>query len=161
MASLWFSRGGAYVLANVRGGTERPNWYVRGPDRWRVYEDTVAVAQDLFRRRITAPDRLGFFGHSAGGALAGVMLTLFPECFGAILPSAGYFDFLAPLSDIPGLNAYEWGSVDIPHERMVLEQTSPMLHVSPRMKRIRPLILTSTTDDVVYPRNSRRFAAQR
>jgi len=50
---LWLERGGAFVLANIRGGGEfGPAWHEAGlkTHRQRIYDDFAAVAQDLVTR---------------------------------------------------------------------------------------------------------------
>jgi prolyl oligopeptidase len=42
------------------------------------------VARDLVDRGITTPDRLGAQGGSNGGLLMGIMLTRYPDLFGAL-----------------------------------------------------------------------------
>ena len=54
----WLSRGGVYVLANIRGGGEfGPSWHQAAlkTNRYKAYEDFIAVAEDLIRKRITSP----------------------------------------------------------------------------------------------------------
>ena len=55
---LWLERGGAFVLANIRGGGEfGPAWHEAGlkTQRQRIYDDFVAVAQDLIAKGYTSP----------------------------------------------------------------------------------------------------------
>jgi len=82
----WLARGGTYVVANLRGGGEYgPQWHMGAvkENRHLVYEDFAAVAADLVKRGITTQERLGIEGGSNGGLLMGVMLTRYPELFGA------------------------------------------------------------------------------
>ena len=81
------SRGGVYVVANIRGGGEYgPAWHRAAlqENRHRAYEDFAAVAQDLISRGVTSRERLGCVGGSNGGLLVGNMLTRYPELFGAV-----------------------------------------------------------------------------
>jgi prolyl oligopeptidase len=75
---LWLERGGAYVIANIRGGGEfGPRWHQAAlkENRQRAYDDFAAVAEDLIRRKVTSSARLGIMGGSNGGLLVGVMFT--------------------------------------------------------------------------------------
>ena len=75
-------------MANIRGGGEYgPQWHqaALGRQRLQVYEDFAAVAADLVARGITTPRQLGIQGGSNGGLLMGVMLTRYPELFGAVV----------------------------------------------------------------------------
>ena len=62
---LWLEKGGALVLANIRGGGEfGPAWHEAGlgVKRQVIYDDFTAVARDLIARKITSPRRLGIEG---------------------------------------------------------------------------------------------------
>ncbi len=88
LGRAWLARGGVYVVANIRGGGEYgPRWHQAAlkEKRHRAYEDFAAVARDLIARRVTRPGRLGVQGGSNGGLLTGVMLTRFPDLFGAVV----------------------------------------------------------------------------
>ncbi len=67
---LWLARGGAYAVANVRGGGEfGPRWYADalGPLRANAFDDLAAVATDLIDQGVTTPARLGFAARRTGG----------------------------------------------------------------------------------------------
>ena len=62
VGSAWLEKGGVYVVANIRGGGEfGPKWHQAAlkANRHRAYEDFIAVAEDLVRRKVTsdAPPR--------------------------------------------------------------------------------------------------------
>lgn len=158
LGKLWLERGGAYVLANVRGGGEfGPSWHVRGVERARTYEDIIAVAQDLIHRGITSPRRLGISGFSNGGLLAAVALNTRPELFGAGVIShavLNQFEKHVPV-DHP-----EYGSKNNPEELAFLEQTSPLQNLKRRKAFPPVLVLTATDDDSVAPYSSRKYAAR-
>jgi len=80
--------GGTYVLANIRGGGEYgPGWHTQAmrAGRHLVAEDFAAVAKDLVDRGITTVPQLGAQGGSNGGLLMGIMLTKYPQLFGALV----------------------------------------------------------------------------
>src|SRR6202008_1612770 len=85
---LWLARGGAFALANIRGGAEfGPAWHEAGlkTKRQRIYDDFAAVGEDLIKRQITSPRRLGITGGSNGGLLMGVEFTQHPEMWNAVI----------------------------------------------------------------------------
>jgi prolyl oligopeptidase len=162
-ARLWLDRGGIYVVAAIRGnGDFGPSWHVVRENRHLTYEDFVAVARDLIHRGITSPARLGIIGHSAGGTLAAVMITQYPELFHAAVLEAPNTDLLR--GDLwqggESVHAGEWGSMSIPAERAFMERTSPFQNVPRNAPFPDPFILTSTTDDQVPRALPRRFAAK-
>ena len=88
LGRLWLARGGTYVVANIRGGGEYgPGWHTQAmrEGRHKVAEDFAAVATDLVDRGITTVEQLGARGGSNGGLLMGIMLTKYPEKFGALV----------------------------------------------------------------------------
>src|SRR5690606_23399344 len=84
----WLEKGGVYVVANIRGGGEYgPRWHQAAlkQNRHKAYEDFAAVAKALVADGITSPEHLGIMGGSNGGLLTGIMLTQYPELFGAVV----------------------------------------------------------------------------
>jgi prolyl oligopeptidase len=164
LGRLWLDRGGAYVLANIRGGGEfGPEWFTSTlkENRQRVYDDFYAVAEDLVRRGITDAKHLGIEGFSSGGLLAGVAITQRPELFSAAVIQVGVLDLLRYHKLHVGAGfVWEWGSPDIPAERAFLERTSPYHNLTKRSDFPKPFLLTSTKDDRVHPGHSRKFAAK-
>ena len=163
LGRLWLEQGGTFVLANIRGGVEfGPGWHVAGPARARTYEDFVAVAQELIRRKITSSRHLGAYGVSAGGLLVGVMFTQYPQLFGAAIPKVPVLDQFRPDLTYAGAAsaAQEFGSLDVEVERVFLMSTSPYQNLDRFKKSFPPFIITSTTDDQVHPSQARKFAAK-
>ena len=88
VGAAWLEKGGVYVVANIRGGGEfGPKWHQAAlkANRHRAYDDFIAVAEDLIRRKVTSPAHLGTQGGSNGGLLMGNMLVRRPELFSAIV----------------------------------------------------------------------------
>jgi prolyl oligopeptidase len=161
---LWLERGGVFVLANIRGGGEfGPAWHEAGlkTHRQHIYDDFAAVAQDLVKRRITSPRRLGIRGGSNGGLLMGVEMTQHPDMWNAI-------EILVPLLDMLRFEHIaagaswvgEYGSVSVPDERAFLASISPYNQLKPDVNYPEPLIFTTTKDDRVGPVHARKFAAK-
>lgn len=161
--TLWLNQGGVYVLALVRGGGELgPTWHVRREQRQHTYEDFKAVAEDLIKRKLTSPRRLGVFGYSAGGLLAGVALTQHPELFNAAFLMCPYLDNFRPDLVAGSIEqvASEYGSLDVPSERSFLARTSPYQNVRKVKEFPVPFIYSNTSDMNVFPAQPRRFAAK-
>lgn len=162
---LWLMRGGAYVLAYIRGGGEfGKDWHLaaKGRNRLRAFEDFAAVAADLARRGISTPARIGCHGGSNGGLLCAVMATRFPENFGAIWPDVAVADMLRfPLFPAGAGWIDEYGDPGDAGDRTALLAYSPVHNVAPAAERPYPPIFVSTndSDDRVDPSHSRRFAA--
>ncbi|WP_436523413.1 prolyl oligopeptidase family serine peptidase [Actinoplanes sp. HUAS TT8] len=159
----WLTRGGTYVVANIRGGGEYgPDWHKAAlrENRPRAYEDFAAVAADLVTRGITVPSRLGITGGSNGGLLMGVMLTRYPELFGAVVASVPLLDMRRYTKLLAGKSwAAEYGDPDVESDWAFIREFSPYHQV--RADRPYPpiLFLTSTRDDRVHPGHARKMAA--
>ena len=94
---LWLERGGAYAIANIRGGGEfGPRWHQAAlkENRQKAYDDFAAIAEDLIERQVTTSERLGIMGGSNGGLLVGVTFTQRPELFKAVVCQVPLLDML-------------------------------------------------------------------
>ena len=164
IGKMWLDQGGIYVVANIRGGGEfGPAWHQAGLKTHRqvVYDDFIAVAEDLIRRRITIPRRLGIMGGSNGGLLMGVMLTQRPELFHAAVVQVPLLDMLRFDQLLAGASwVDEYGSPHVPEERAWLEQLSPYQNLRRHNDFPVPFFVTSTKDDRVHPAHARKYAAR-
>jgi len=164
VGKLWLERGGVFVLANIRGGGEfGPAWHEAGlkTHRQRIYDDFAAVGQDLVKRRITSPRRLGIAGGSNGGLLVGVEMTQHPEMWNAVVIQIPLLDMLRFEHIAAGASwVGEYGSVSVPEQRAFLASISPYNQLRKDVKYPEPLIFTTTKDDRVGPVHARKFAAK-
>ena len=161
---LWVEKGGAFVLANSRGGGEfGPAWHEAGlkTKRQVIYDDFAAVGEDLVRRGITSPRRLGIYGGSNGGLLMGVEMTQRPDLWHAVVISVPLLDMLRYEQLSAGASwVGEFGSMSVPAERAFWEKTSPYQALRRDKAYPEPFIWTTTKDDRVGPVQARKFAAR-
>ena len=164
MGRLWLEQGNAYVVANLRGGGEfGPEWHQSAQlaNKQRTWDDYIAVAEDLIRRRITSPRRLGVVGGSQGGLLVGTAITQRPELFHAAIIQVPLFDMLR--YHLIGAGASwigEYGDPRIPEQRAWIAGYSPYQRLTAGRTYPMPFILTSTADDRVHPAHGRKAAAR-
>ncbi|KAF1700087.1 prolyl oligopeptidase family serine peptidase [Pseudoxanthomonas suwonensis] len=163
LGRAWLSRGGVYVVANIRGGGEYgPRWHQAAlkANRHRAYEDMAAVAQDLVKRKITSPQHLGVQGGSNGGLLTGNMLTQYPELFGAVVVQVPLLDMKRYNKLLAGASwMAEYGNPDTADWEFI--RTFSPYHLFDPAKEYPPVIfLTSTRDDRVHPGHARKMAAK-
>ncbi|MGB6278042.1 MAG: prolyl oligopeptidase family serine peptidase [Rhodococcus sp. (in: high G+C Gram-positive bacteria)] len=162
----WLERGGTYVVANIRGGGEYgPSWHtqVLRAGRHLVHEDFAAVARDLVTRGITTTEQLAAQGGSNGGLLMGIMVTKYPELFGALVCQVPLLDMKRYHLLLAGASwVAEYGNPDDPDEWEFISQYSPYQNVVSASERRYPpiLIATSTRDDRVHPGHARKMAAR-
>jgi len=160
----WMEAGGVYVLANIRGGGEYgPAWHeaaVRG-HRQRAFDDFIAVAEDLVRRKITSPRHLGIEGYSNGGLLMGVMLTQRPDLFGAVLSHVPLLDMQRYSQLFAGASwLEEYGDPSKPEDWAYLSRYSPYHQLKKGRHYPAVLFSTSTRDDRVHPAHARKMVAR-
>ncbi len=159
----WLERGGAYVVANIRGGGEYgPAWHQAAlkENRQRAYDDFIAVAEDLIARDVTRPQHLGIKGGSNGGLLTGVMLTQRPDLWGATVISMPLLDMKRYNKLLAGASwMAEYGDPDTDDWEFIREY-SPYHNLDPDAAYPRPLITTSTRDDRVHPGHARKMVAR-
>ncbi|WP_082955084.1 prolyl oligopeptidase family serine peptidase [Mycobacterium mantenii] len=163
LGRLWLARGGTYVLANIRGGGEYgPAWHTQAmrEGRHKVAEDFAAVATDLVERGITTVDQLGAQGGSNGGLLMGIMLTKYPDRFGALVCSVPLLDMKRYHLLLAGASwMAEYGDPDNPKDWAFISEYSPYQNVSATRHYPPVLMTTSTRDDRVHPGHARKMTA--
>ena len=159
----WLSRGGVYVVANIRGGGEfGPRWHQAAlrEKRHRAYEDFAAVARDLVARGVTTRELLGTQGGSNGGLLMGNMYTQYPELFGAVVCQVPLLDMRRYTKLLAGASwAGEYGDPDDPADWEFIQTFSPYHRIDPAKDYPPILFTTSTRDDRVHPGHARKMAA--
>ena len=162
LGKLWLEKGGTYVLANIRGGGEfGPQWHQAGlkTHRQRIYDDFIAVAEDLIARKITSPAHLGIRGGSNGGLLMGVMYTQRPDLWNAVLCQVPLLDMMRYDKLLAGASWMgEYGDPADPVEGAFLRSISPYHNVGASRDYPEIFLMTSTKDDRVHPGHARKFA---
>ncbi|WP_324649325.1 prolyl oligopeptidase family serine peptidase [Georgenia sp. H159] len=159
----WLARGGAYVLANIRGGGEYgPRWHQAAlrEKRHRAYEDFAAVARDLIARGVTDAAHLGAQGGSNGGLLMGNMVTGYPELFGAIVCQVPLLDMRRYSHLLAGASwMAEYGDPDDPEQWEFIRTFSAYHRFDAADEHPPVLFTTSTRDDRVHPGHARKMMA--
>ncbi|MGX7895760.1 prolyl oligopeptidase family serine peptidase [Tsuneonella sp. HG222] len=165
VGKLWLEKGGAFVIANIRGGGEfGPAWHQAGlgTKRQIVYDDLAAVARDIIARGLSSPQHLGMFGGSNGGLLAGVAMVQTPELYNAIGIQVPLLDMIRISKIARGASWQgEYGDVEAdPAVRSFWEKTSPYHALKKGATYPEPWIFTTTRDDRTGPQHARKFAAR-
>ncbi|MET3721102.1 prolyl oligopeptidase family serine peptidase [Arthrobacter sp. UYEF21] len=158
------SRGGVFVVANIRGGGEYgPGWHRAAlkENRHRAFEDFAAVARHLISRGVTSRERLGCVGGSNGGLLVGNMLTTYPELFGAVSCGVPLLDMRRYTKLSAGHSwIAEYGDPDVPAEWEYIKTFSPYHLLKDGVDYPETFIWTATSDDRVGPVQARKMAAR-
>jgi prolyl oligopeptidase len=159
----WLERGGIWVVANLRGGGEYgETWHRRGMRREKqnVFDDYIAVAEELVRQGFTRAHKLAARGLSNGGLLVGAAITQRPDLFGVALCGVPLLDMVRYQQFGSGQTwIEEYGSADDADDFAALFAYSPYHHIVKGTKYPAMLLLGADTDDRVDPMHARKFAA--
>jgi len=162
-SNLLLERGGILVVANLRGGGEFGEaWHRAGmlESKQNVFDDAIAVAEELIAQGYTSPEHLGVMGGSNGGLLVGALVTQRPDLFRAavsavpLLDMVRYHRFLIAKLWIP-----EYGSSDDPEQFRWLHAYSPYHRVKEGTAYPAVLFTTAASDSRVDPLHARKMAA--
>jgi prolyl oligopeptidase len=159
----WLARGGAYVVANIRGGGEYgPRWHHAAlkEHRQRAYDDMAAVAEDLIASDVTSAEHLGVRGGSNGGLLTGVMLTQRPDLWGAVVVQVPLLDMKRFNHLLAGASWMdEYGNPDT-DDWDYIKEYSPYHNIDAEADYPKAFFTTSTRDDRVHPAHARKMVAR-
>jgi prolyl oligopeptidase len=164
VGAAWLEKGGVYVVANIRGGGEfGPKWHQAAlkQNRHKAYEDFIAVAEDLVRRKVTSTPHLGIQGGSNGGLLMGNMLTMRPDLWGAVVCQVPLLDMRRYHELLAGASwMEEYGNPDDPRQWEFIKTFSPYHNLRAGVRYPPTLFMTSTRDDRVHPGHARKMTAK-
>jgi prolyl oligopeptidase len=161
---VWLEMGGAYAVANIRGGGEYGEaWHSAGTklNKQNVFDDFIAASEWLIKERYTSTPKFAVRGRSNGGLLVGAVLTQRPDLFGATLPAVGVLDMLR--YHTASANARQWstdyGLSEDAAQFKAQYAYSPLHRVKPGTCYPPTLVTTAESDDRVVPWHSFKFAA--
>jgi prolyl oligopeptidase len=161
---LWLTKGGIYVVANIRGGGEfGPAWHQAAlkENRQKAYDDFQAVAADLVKRGFTTPKQLGIMGGSNGGLLVSANMVERPDLFGAVVCQVPLIDMIRYTHIGAGASWIgEYGDPAIPAEHAYISKYSPYQNVKQGVNYPPVFFVTATSDDRVSPVHARKMAAK-
>lgn len=163
LALTFVERGGAYVLANLRGGGEYgPRWHEAGlrEKRQNVFDDLHAVGDDLVRTGVATKKRIAISGRSNGGLLVGAAMQQRPDLYGAVIAGSPLEDMQRYTKMSAGaLWIDEYGDPDKPADWAFMRKYSPYQNVKAGVRYPPVLFYLSTKDDRVHPGHARKLAA--
>jgi prolyl oligopeptidase len=163
-AAFWLRHGGAFAVANLRGGGEYgEEWHLAGnlAKKQNVFDDFIASAQLLVERGYTARDRLAIEGGSNGGLLMGAVMVQRPELCRAVVSHVGLYDMLrVELTPNGAFNVTEFGTVKDASQFKALYAYSPLHHVQDGTAYPAVLLTTGEHDGRVDPWMSYKMTAR-
>ena len=159
----WLESGGAYAIANLRGGGEYGDaWHDGGrrANKQNVFDDCIAAAEWLIANGVAPTGGLAVEGGSNGGLLVGAVVNQRPDLFAAAHPAVGVMDMLR--FDRFTAGRYwvdDYGHPDREADWKVLRAYSPYHNIRDGADYPAILVTTADTDDRVVPGHSFKYAA--
>jgi len=159
----FLEQGGIYVVANLRGGSEYgEKWHQAGMllKKQTVFNDFIAAADYLFKKKYTSVGKLAVWGGSNGGLLVGAVINQQPELYKVAIAEVGVMDMLRFHKFTIGWNwTAEYGNSDKARDFRNLYSYSPLHNIKPGLNYPATIITTSDHDDRVVPAHSFKYAA--
>ncbi|MCB2066217.1 MAG: S9 family peptidase [Erythrobacter sp.] len=159
----WLEAGGAYVVANIRGGGEYGRaWHDGGrrANKQNVFDDFIAAGEFLIAEGITPAGGLAIQGGSNGGLLVGAVVNQRPDLFAAGNAAVGVMDMLR--FDRFTAGRYwvdDYGYPDREEDWRILRAYSPYHNIHAGTAYPALLVTTADTDDRVVPGHSFKYTA--
>lgn len=159
----WLEAGGAYAMANLRGGGEYGKaWHDAGrrANKQNVFDDFIAAGEYLIAEGVTAKGGLTIQGGSNGGLLVGAVVNQRPDLFAAANAAVGVMDMLR--FDRFTAGRYWTDDYGFPNKEAdwkVLRAYSPYHNIRSGVDYPAVLVTTADTDDRVVPGHSFKYTA--
>ncbi|MFM6949645.1 MAG: prolyl oligopeptidase family serine peptidase [Novosphingobium sp.] len=163
MRMAWLEAGGAFALANLRGGGEYGKaWHDAGRlnNKQNVFDDFIAAGEYLIAQGITPKNGLTIQGGSNGGLLIGAVVNQRPDLFAAANAAVGVMDMLRFDRFTAGrywVDDYGYPSKEA--DWRVLRSYSPYHNIKVGVEYPAMLVTTADTDDRVVPGHSFKYTA--
>ena len=161
--AAWLEAGGAFALANLRGGGEYGReWHDTGrlAHKQNVFDDFIAAGEYLIAQGVTPKGGLAIQGGSNGGLLVGAVVNQRPDLFAAANAQVGVMDMLR--FDRFTAGRYwvdDYGSPAMEADFRTLRAYSPYHNMHNGAAYPAMLVTTADTDDRVVPAHSFKYAA--
>ncbi|MET0239705.1 MAG: prolyl oligopeptidase family serine peptidase [Sphingobium sp.] len=159
----WLEQGGAFAVANLRGGGEYGKaWHDAGrlANKQNVFDDLIAAGEYLIAHGITGKGQLAVQGRSNGGLLVGAVVNQRPDLFAAALPTVGVMDMLRFDRFTAGrywVDDYGYPSREADFRNLL--SYSPYHNIRDGIAYPAILATTGDTDDRVVPGHSFKYVA--
>jgi len=158
------SRGGIYVEAGVRGGSEYgETWHEQAmfARKQNTFDDVIAVAEWLVAEKYTQPAKLALEGGSNGGLMVCAVLTQRPDLFRATICQV-------PLLDMVRFHKFliarywiaEYGDPDQAADFRWILRYSPYHNVRSGVNLPETLVVAGEYDSRVDPLHAKKFVAE-
>ncbi|MBX7483342.1 prolyl oligopeptidase family serine peptidase [Qipengyuania qiaonensis] len=159
----WVEQGGAYAIANIRGGGEYgAAWHDAGRlgNKQNSFDDFIAAGEFLKAQRIASTDGLVAQGESNGALIVSAAVNQRPDLFAAALPGVGHYDMLRFARFTGGkLFINEVGDPSVEADFRTIIAYSPLHNIRPDRPYPAMLVTTADEDTRVAPPHSFKYVA--
>ena len=159
----WLEAGGAFAMANLRGGGEYGKaWHDGGrlANKQNVFDDFIAAGEYLIAQGITPAGGLAVQGGSNGGLLIGAVVNQRPDLFAVGNAAVGVMDMLRFDQFTAGRYwVDDYGYPGKEADWRVLRAYSPYHNIRVGVEYPAMLVTTADTDDRVVPGHSFKYTA--
>ena len=161
--AAFVNRGGVFVEAGIRGGSEYgETWHEQGmlAHKQATFDDMIAVAEWLIAQKYTSPAKLAIEGGSNGGLTVGAVITQRPDLFRAAICQVPLLDmvrfqkFLIARYWIP-----EYGDPEKSDDFRWILRYSPYQNVRMGVNLPETLVVAGEYDSRVDPLHAKKFVA--
>lgn len=147
------------------GGDEGGDWHeaAQGLKKQKTFDDTLAILEDLVKKKITSPGNLILEGISVGGMAVGAVINQAPEgLIGAAFMVEAICDVfqLELRTSIGQGNVAEFGDVTTPEGFDAVRAWSPLQNVNPKKQYPAILLTSRSLDEQVPPSSSFKFISE-
>ena len=160
----FLDRGGAYVLASVRGGGDfGRDWHFagKGETKANTWRDAIAVAEDLVRTRLTSPGQMTLLGTSAGGVMVGSAINEGPDLFSAAIANVGFMNPIRYVSEQNFADIEEWGGpIADAKSFKTMFALDPYQHIKKGARYPAVLVVSGINDPRAATFHSAKYAAK-
>lgn len=159
----WVEQGGAYAIANIRGGGEYGKaWHDAGRlgNKQNSFDDFIAAGEFLKAQKIAAPDGLTAQGESNGALIVSAAVNQRPDLFAAALAGVGHYDMLRFARFTGGrLFVNEVGDPSVEADFRTIIAYSPLHNIHTGERYPAMLVTTADDDTRVAPAHSFKYVA--
>lgn len=160
----FLDRGGAYVLAAVRGGGDfGRDWHYAGKAETKAntWRDAIAVTEELIRTRVTSPAHMTIIGTSAGGVMVGNAVNERPDLFTGAVANVGFMNPVRYVSEQNFADIEEWGGpIKDAASFRTMFNLDPYQHIKAGTKYPATLVVSGINDPRAATFHSAKYAAR-
>lgn len=160
----WVEKGGIYILASIRGGSEYgAAWHEGGmlQKKKNCYYDFIGITEQIIKDRWTNPGKVVISGLSNGGLLMAALVTMRPDLFQCVIASVPHTDMIQFTADAMGpMYITEYGNPMESREMFQYFLSYSPYHNVKKTDYPFVYIQTGECDNNVPPYHGKKFAAK-